>query len=220
MSRYRTLFTTFEIRAQDVLLRLPNRRLHIGRHVQEYLVGLDSKWGEHLTRWVLQNALRTDAALPPFPSAGAVTGRKSSGVRERPSGKGSKGPGDTADRAKKNSQITGGTNVTSLGRSGIPLTQPGAASATLGATASMSIGAEGGTQATRDRPGRPRASGRGARANSTGRGGATSQGRLPRIGGIEPPPPPGQRKGNCGETKPNREGIGSERRGATPGSAG
>ena len=53
VSRYRTLFTAFEIRPQDVFLRLPNRRLYIGVHVQEYLAGLDSEWERHRTRWVL-----------------------------------------------------------------------------------------------------------------------------------------------------------------------
>ena len=41
VSRYRMLFTRFEIQSQDALLRLPNRRLYLGPHVQEYLVGLD-----------------------------------------------------------------------------------------------------------------------------------------------------------------------------------
>ena len=37
-------------------------------------MGLDSEWEEHLTRWVLaiQNALRADTALPPFPAAGVA----------------------------------------------------------------------------------------------------------------------------------------------------
>ena len=54
------MFIAFEILPQDALLRLPNRRLYIGPHVQEYLMGLDSMWEEHLTRWTLgvQNALR------------------------------------------------------------------------------------------------------------------------------------------------------------------
>ena len=47
---YRTLFAAFGIRSQDILLRLPNRRLYIGTQVQEYLAGLDVEWGEHLTR--------------------------------------------------------------------------------------------------------------------------------------------------------------------------
>ena len=74
VSRYRALFTAFEIRPQDILLRLPNHRLYIRPHFQEYLVGLGSELEEHLTRWVLavQNALRTDAALPPFPAAAAA----------------------------------------------------------------------------------------------------------------------------------------------------
>ena len=57
VSRYHTLFTAFEIRPQHVLLRLPNRRIYIGSHVQEHLEGLDSEWEEHRTRWAL--ALRT-----------------------------------------------------------------------------------------------------------------------------------------------------------------
>ena len=51
ISRYRTLFIAFEIRPQDVLLRLPDRR--IGPHVQEYLLGRNSEWEGHLNRWVL-----------------------------------------------------------------------------------------------------------------------------------------------------------------------
>ena len=64
VTRYRMLFTAFDIRPQDVLLRLPNRRIYIGPHVQEYLVGLDSERQEHLTRRVLgvQAPLRTDTA--------------------------------------------------------------------------------------------------------------------------------------------------------------
>ena len=36
-------------------------------------MGLDSEWEERLMRWALavQNALRIDTALPPFPAAGA-----------------------------------------------------------------------------------------------------------------------------------------------------
>ena len=37
-------------------------------------MGFDSEWEEHLTRWILegQNALRTDATLPPLPAGGAA----------------------------------------------------------------------------------------------------------------------------------------------------
>ena len=75
VSRYRALFTAFEIRPQDILLRLPNHRLYIRPHFQEYLVGLGSELEEHLTRWVLavQNELRTDAGLPPFPARPRAT---------------------------------------------------------------------------------------------------------------------------------------------------
>ena len=70
--RDRTLFKT---RPKDVLLRLSNRMLYIGPHVQDYLVGVESEWDEHLPRWVLavQNELRTDAGLPPFPARPRAT---------------------------------------------------------------------------------------------------------------------------------------------------
>ena len=38
-----TPFTAFEVRPQDVLLRLRNRRLYIKPRVQEYVVGIDSE---------------------------------------------------------------------------------------------------------------------------------------------------------------------------------
>ena len=51
--------------------RLPNLRIYILPHVQEYLAGLDSTW-EDLTRWILgvRNALEAGDAPPPFPTAG------------------------------------------------------------------------------------------------------------------------------------------------------
>ena len=39
VGRYRALFAAFGIRSQNVLLRLTNRRLCIGLHVQDYLAG-------------------------------------------------------------------------------------------------------------------------------------------------------------------------------------
>ena len=68
------LFTAFEIRPQDVLFRLPNRRLYYRVRVQMYLVGLYSEREERLTRWLLaiHTALRTNATLPPFPAAGSA----------------------------------------------------------------------------------------------------------------------------------------------------
>ena len=139
-NRYHTLFIAFEIRLQYVVLRLPNRRLDIRPHVQESLVGLDSEWEGHLTRWVLaiQSELLTDTALPPFPAAGGAPPEGEALASESDSRvKGQMETGDTADRATKNPQIARGRDVTSLGRSGVPLTQPTAASAILVASASM-----------------------------------------------------------------------------------
>ena len=74
-AHYRTLFVAYGIRPQDILLRLPNRRLYIGPHVQEYLAGLDAELGERLMRWTrdVQSALEVSDALPPFPTVVAAT---------------------------------------------------------------------------------------------------------------------------------------------------
>ena len=50
VGRCRALFSVVGIRSQNVLLRLTNRRLYIGPHVQEYLAGLEAKWEDRLTR--------------------------------------------------------------------------------------------------------------------------------------------------------------------------
>ena len=80
--RYRVLFTTFGIRSQDILLPLTNRRLYIGPHIQEYLVGLDAEWEELLTRWTLwvQNALEECLTPPPFPVEATPSPRGSESV--------------------------------------------------------------------------------------------------------------------------------------------
>ena len=73
-AHYRTLFGAYGIRPH-ILLRLPNRRLYIGPHVQEYLAGLDAEWGERLMRWTrdVQSALEVSDALPPLPTLVAAT---------------------------------------------------------------------------------------------------------------------------------------------------
>ena len=169
---------------------IPNRRLYIGPHVQEYLVGFHDEWEEHLTRWVLavRNALRTDTALPLFLPAGVAQPQGEALASESdPRGRGQIETADAVNRATENPQIAKGSDVTSLGRSEIPLKQPSAASAILGATVSATVrtfaGTEGGVSATRGRRGQPRGSGRGSRPNSTGRGSATNRGRIPRAGG-------------------------------------
>ena len=56
---YRERFTTYAIRPQDILLRLPDRRIYILRQVQEFLADLHAEWEERQTRWTLgaRNAL-------------------------------------------------------------------------------------------------------------------------------------------------------------------
>ena len=70
-AHYRTLFTAYGFRSQDVLLRLPSRRLCIGPHVQEYLAGLDAEGEGRLTRRTLgvQSAMGSGSATPPFLTA-------------------------------------------------------------------------------------------------------------------------------------------------------
>ena len=70
-SHYREAFAAYAIRAQDISLRLPNRRIYILLHVEEFLAGLDSTWENRLTRWTLgvRNALEAGDAPPPFPTA-------------------------------------------------------------------------------------------------------------------------------------------------------
>ena len=47
---YRENFTAYAIRPQGTVLRLPNRRIYVLPHVQEFLAGLDTTWEDRLTR--------------------------------------------------------------------------------------------------------------------------------------------------------------------------
>ena len=49
-SHYREVFAAYTIRAQDISLRLPNRRIYILPHVQEFLAGFDPTLEDRLTR--------------------------------------------------------------------------------------------------------------------------------------------------------------------------
>ena len=73
--RYRVVFEAYAIQPQDIFLRLPNRRIYMVPHVQEFLAGIDSEWEERLTRWTLgvRNALEAGDALPLFPTAAENT---------------------------------------------------------------------------------------------------------------------------------------------------
>ena len=76
VGHYREIFAAYGIRPQDTVLRLPNRRIYILPHVQEFLAGLDSTWEDRLTRWTLgvRNALEEGEALLPFPTAAWTLG--------------------------------------------------------------------------------------------------------------------------------------------------
>lgn len=69
-SHYREVFATYAILAQDILLRLQNRRVYVVFHVQVFRAGLDFMWGDRLTRWTrgVRNALEAGDALLPFPT--------------------------------------------------------------------------------------------------------------------------------------------------------
>ena len=77
VDHYRKLCIAFGIQSQDILLRLSNRRLYIGPHVQEYLAGLDAEWEERLTQWVfgVQDVLEEGIGPPPFPVQAAPSPR-------------------------------------------------------------------------------------------------------------------------------------------------
>ena len=47
---YREHFAAYAIRRQDILLRLPNRRIYILHHVQEFLAAPRGECEERLTR--------------------------------------------------------------------------------------------------------------------------------------------------------------------------
>ena len=49
-TRDRVVFDAYAIQPKDTFLRLPNQRIYIIPHVQEFLGGLDSEWEERLTR--------------------------------------------------------------------------------------------------------------------------------------------------------------------------
>ena len=55
---YREILAAYGIRPQDTVLRLPNRRIYILPHVQEFLAGLDFTWEDLLTRWASGSEMR------------------------------------------------------------------------------------------------------------------------------------------------------------------
>ena len=117
-SHYRTLFVAYGIRPQDILLRLPNRKLYIGSHVQEYLAGLDAELGERLIRWTrdVQAALELSDALPPFPTVVATTPEGTDPALENDRlARGLFGQGDAAALDSRESRQTTGARDARLG---------------------------------------------------------------------------------------------------------
>ena len=94
VGRYRTLFAAFEIPPQDILLRLINRRLDIGPHVQEYLAGLDAEWEGALDTMDPRGSKRAGGryhAPSRSGGGGAFTQRNGSDAGERPDDEGKAG---------------------------------------------------------------------------------------------------------------------------------
>ena len=63
-------------RPQDIVRRLPNRRIYVLSHAQELLAGLDSTWEDRLMMWalVVRSALEQGEVLPLLPTAAWTLG--------------------------------------------------------------------------------------------------------------------------------------------------
>ena len=111
-------------------------------------------------------------------------------------------PGGAVSVATGNSRTAENKEATARGHSPPSLTQPSVTPATSGATASMFTGAVEGGGITRGRRGRPRGSGRGSRATTTGRGTTTNRrGRMFRPGSGEVSSTPAEGRVSGGERK-------------------
>ena len=147
VGRYRTLFVAFGIRSQDILLRLPNRRLYIGPHVQEYLAGLDTEWEERPTRCTLgvQDALEEGIAPPPFPVQAAPPPRGTeSTIENEPRLKRQLEQEHEAPGSSENPQDEGSGNTMPEEQPGTPRARSEAASTTPEVTVPSNWGGEGG----------------------------------------------------------------------------
>ena len=107
---YRERFAAYAIQPRDILIQLPNRRLYIGRYLQEFLAGIHVEWQERLTRRTLgvRHVLEAGDTLPPFPTATADTlGAMGPGLGGEPLKMGRNGQGGTAGGAMENRQDHG-----------------------------------------------------------------------------------------------------------------
>ena len=170
------------------MLQLPNRRLYIGPHVQEFLAGLHVEREECLIRWTLgvRHALEAGDALPPFPTATVDTlVAVGPGMDGEPLIMGRNGQGRTAGGAIVNRQTTGNRDATLKRQVGNPRTTPSADTSPTTVTSTRSCDGEG-EPAARGRRGPPTGSERGSRAISAEQGDGTSRRQCPWPGYSEP----------------------------------
>ena len=188
-AHYRERFAAYTIQPQDILLRLQNRRLHIGHHAQEFLAGPCVKQEERLTRWTLgvRHTLEVGDALPPFPTATADTlGAEGPGPEGEPLIMGRNDQGGTAGGVIESGQTTENRDTTSERQVGTSRSTLSAATSPATATSTPTFEGEDEPAVRRRRSGLT-ISERGSRAVSAGQGDGTSRRRCPRPGCNEPP---------------------------------
>ena len=166
-AHYRERFAAYAIQPRDILLQLPNRRLYIAPHVQEFQAGLHVEWEKHVTRWTLgvRHALEAGDALSPFPTAIADTLEAVGlGLEGEPLTMGRNGHGGTAGGAIENCETTGDRDATLERQVETLRTTPIAVTPSATATSTRSCDGEG-EPAARGRRGRPTGSERGSRTS-------------------------------------------------------
>ena len=198
---YRERIATYAIQPRDILLQLPNRRLHFAPHVQEFPAGLHVEQEEHLTRWTfgVRHPLDVGDPLAAFPTATADTLKVvGPGLEIEPLIMGRKCQGGTAVGAIENRQTSENRDATSERQVETPRITPMAVTSLATATSTRSCDGEC-ELAARGRRGRPTGSERGSRAASgdkeTARAGGEAQGRV-----IEHPSSEGGQGGRVADT--------------------
>ena len=193
---YREIFAAYDIRPQDTVLRLPNRRIYILPHVQEFLAGLDSTWEDRLTRRTLgvRNALEEGEALSPFPTAAWTLGSQNvfeAGNELPPSPTAAAGPARESDPLAAGVTPPEGATLASEGDPGErEETEPGGAvsvaTANFQTTENREVAAPGHSPAPPTQPRVTPATSRATVSMSTGavEGGRSTRGRRGRPRGC------------------------------------